>query len=181
MAMARMADPHLAAVVFESLRWRGVLRVQLLSSEERARVSAIEEKFSAGRGPLGRAVNLGVVECMKRAYVLAALSSPSFKWPPGPYALLKVGDRVVGVIDERGLRVDRPALASSERGEHAAVLLPLRLEELEEVAESPVAASPLPPTHLYLLELLRGGCEGCGTLLVGLNGLRSSAASFKAV
>jgi len=140
----------------------------LLGAEERERVRELEE--SCAHTPWGRFVNLGVVECLSRRHVLAALTSPSFKWPPGPYALIKVGEAVVGVIDEKGVRVDARALARA-RGEHTLVILPLRLPELDGLVREPVAASPSPPTHRYLVELL-GGEEGCGTLLVAFDGLR---------
>jgi len=152
--------------VLKALAPRGVLKGRLLSAGGIARVRELEETRS--RTPWGRSVNLGVAECLKRRYVLAALTSPSFKWPPGPYALIKVGDSVVGVVDEKGVRVDARALARA-KGEHVLVILPLQLPELNRLVREPVAASPSPQTHMYLAELLGGG-EGCGTLLVAFDG-----------
>jgi len=49
------------------------------------------------------------------------------------------------------------------------VVLPLRLPELDGLVREPVAASPSPPAHRYLAELL--GCgDDCGTLLVAFDG-----------
>jgi hypothetical protein len=157
-----------AEEVLKALAGRGVLGGRLLKVEEVERVRELEEAYSARSTPWGRPVNLGVFECLKRRHVLAAATSPSFRWPPGPYALIKVGESVVGAIDERGVRVDARALARA-RGEHVLVVLPLRLPELDGLVREPVAASPSPPTHRYLAELL--GCgDGCGTLLVAFDG-----------
>jgi len=155
-------------VALEVLAPRGVLRVRRLSEGEVEEVRRLEG--SCALTPWGRAVNRGVEECLRRRVVLAALTGPRFLWPPGPYALIEVGGRVVGVVDESGVRLDRGALRGA-RGEHRVVFLPLRIPELEGVLEGCVAASPSRPAHEYLLRLL-GGCEGCGTLLIGCDGLR---------
>lgn len=141
-----------------------------MSQREVEEVRNLERESSVRVTPWGRPLNLGVEECLRRRFVLAALTSPSFKWPPGPYAVLKIGDRVVGVVDERGIAIDRYAIAGA-KGDRMIVFLPLRIPELEGISEDCVAASPSLPTHEYLLRVL-GGCRGCGTLLIGLNDLK---------
>lgn len=160
----------LEEIVLSALADRGVLGGRFLRAEEKERVRELEEAYSRTRTPLGHPTNLGVVECLKRRYVLAALTAPHFKWPPGPYALVKVGEAVIGFIDESGFRLDSRALARV-KGEHKLVILPLQFPELENLVAEPVGASPSPYTHKYLVELL--GCKGdCGTLLVAFNGVR---------
>jgi len=157
-------------VVLSALAGRGVVGGCLLLTEERQRIKELEEAYSRTSTPWGKPVNLGVMECLKRRYVLAALTSPHFKWPRGPYALVKVGETVVGFIDECGFSLNAKALAGA-KGDHELVILPLRLPELEDLVDEPVAASPSPPTHRYLADLL--GCKsGCGSLLVAFNGVR---------
>lgn len=158
-------------VILAVLASRGVAQVRELRQREVEEIRAIEERYSSSTSHWGRPINTGVLECLRRRHVLAALTKPDFKWPPGPYALLKVGNEIVGEIDERGVRINREALRRA-RGERAILLLPLRLPELEEIAESCVAASPSPPTHTFLLTLFGSSCGGCGTLLVGFDNLR---------
>ena len=159
-------------VVLAVLVKRGVLRVRKLSQQEIDEVARIEQKYSASRSHWGRPLNVGVLECLSKRHVFAALTRPDFQWPAGPYAVLKVGERKVGVIDERGVLIDRASLAEA-RGEHTVLLLPLKLPELDEITESCVAASPSPPTHAFLLSLFNSSCGGCGTLLVGFDDLRA--------
>jgi hypothetical protein len=159
------------AIVLSALAGRRVLWGRLLRAEEVERVRELEETYSRTLTPWGKPVNLGAMECLKRRYVLAALTLPDFKWPPGPYALIKVGGTVVGIIDENGLSLNRKAFAGA-KGDHELVILPLRLPELEELVDEPVGASPSPPTHRYLAELL--GCRNdCGSLLVAFNRVRA--------
>lgn len=160
----------LEEILLSVLSRRRVLRVKELNCEERNRVKELEANYSRCRGLFGRPVNIGVEECLKRENVFAALTSPDFEWPPGPYAVLKVGEREVGFITERGLEISRDALRGS-RGEHVVTVLPLRLPELDSVADNCVVASPSPPVHGYLLQLL-GGTGLSGTLLIGFDRLR---------
>ncbi len=161
----------LEEILLNALSLRGVLKVRELSCEERSRVRELEANYSRCGGPFGKPVNIGVEECLKRGNVFAALTSPDFKWPPGPYAVLKVGEREIGFITERGLEVRRDALRGS-RGEHVVTVLPLRLPELDSIADNCVVASPSPPVHSYLLRLL-GGTGLNGTLLIGFDRLRT--------
>lgn len=161
----------LEEILLNVLSRRGVLKVKELSCEERSRVRELEANYSRYRGPFGRPVNVGVEECLKRENVFAALTSPDFEWPPGPYAVLKVGEREVGFITERGLEISRDALRGSG-GEHVVTVLPLRLPELDSIADNCVVASPSPPVHGYLLQLL-GGTGLNGTLLIGFDRLRT--------
>lgn len=157
-------------VVLSALAGRGILGGRLLRAEEKKRVRELEETYSRTLTPWGKPVNLGVAECLKRCYVLAVLTSPEFKWPSGPYGLIKVGETVVGFIDESGLHLSAKKLAGV-KGERELAILPLRLPELEELVDEPVGASPSPLTHRYLAELL--GCKSdCGTLLVAFNRVR---------
>lgn len=160
-------------VILAALVERGVLRVRKLNQREIDEVAKIERNFSAGKFQWGKPVNVGVFECLSKKHVFAALTRPDFQWPAGPYALLKVGEREVGVIDERGVLVNRHALAEA-RGEHVVLLLPLKLPELDEIVKSCVAASPSPRAHTYLLSLFGSSCGSCGTLLVGFDDLKVS-------
>lgn len=157
-------------IVLMKLAERGVVKAKMLSREERSKVKELEEKYSLKRTAWGYPLNLGVLECLKRVYVVAVLTHPTFKWPPGPYAILKLGNGVVGVIDEKGLHIDRGSLEDASN-EHYVIFPPLRLRELDDVFVDCVAGSPSPPTHHYLTRLLGGGGE-YGSLLLGFNSLR---------
>ncbi|MEM1509858.1 MAG: hypothetical protein QXY49_05055 [Thermofilaceae archaeon] len=158
--------------LLKTLSWRGVLKVKELNCEERNRIKELELNYSQFTSFLGKPVNIGVEECLKRRKVFAALTSPGFNWPPGPYAVLKIGGREIGFITERGLEVRHEALKDS-RGEHIVVILPLRIPELDSIVEDCIVASPSPLAHIYLLQLLEGAGLN-GTLIVGFNKLRSS-------
>ncbi|RLF06613.1 MAG: hypothetical protein DRK00_01065 [Thermoprotei archaeon] len=157
-------------LVLRALAWRGVVKVRVLSEEERRRVKELEESYSLRPTPLGYPVNVGVLECLKRRHVVAVLTRPSFKWPPGPYALLKLGNNVVGVIDERGLHLNRDSLKRLGDS-HYVIFPPLRLPELNGLLADYVVGSPSPPTHRYLSRLM-GGEGDYGSLLLGFNSLR---------
>jgi len=158
----------LEELVLSALKARGVEKARLLAPEERARVRELEELYSRRATPLGKPVNLGVIECLQRRYVVAALTSPTFEWPSGPYAVIKVGDVEVGSLNERGISINVRSFRKA-RGEHLIVYLPLRIPELEALLKDAVAASPSPPTHSYLAKLLGGKGGQQGTLLVGFN------------
>ena len=163
----------LEELVLRALKARGAVRARYLNREERYRIEELEESYSRTITPWGRPVNLGVMECLRRRHVIALLTAPHFTWPPGPYALLKAGRVVVGEVTSTGLQLYRDRLRRA-RGEWTVVYLSLKFPELEELDEEAVAASPSPVTHRYL-ETLLGGGRGMGTLLVGLNSLKSYA------
>lgn len=159
-------------ILLEALSRRGVLKVKELSREEKNRVNELETNYSQSTSFLGKPVNIGVEKCLKKRRVFAALTSPSFNWPPGPYAVLKIGEKEIGFITERGLEVRREALRNS-RGERVVVILPLSIPELDSIVDDCIVASPSPPAHCYLLQLLEGtGLNG--TLIVGFDKPRSS-------
>ena len=162
---------RLEDLVLGALRPRGALAARLLSGGEVEEVRRLEREHSERVTPWGRVINRGALECLGRRFVVAVATDAGFKWPSGPYAVVIVGGRVVGAVDEGGVRIDRALLAGS-RGGHEVVVLPLRIPELEEVLENPCAASPSPPAHSYLLRLLSLDCAGCGTLLVGFDGAK---------
>lgn len=166
---------RLADIVLDALRARGALAARLLSSEEIERARRIENEYSEKPTPWGRTVNQGLLECLKRRFVVAVLTSPNFKWPTGPYALIMVGGRIAGTIDGGGIKLDPRSLAGA-KGEHSIVVLPLEIVELNEVLENPIAASPSSPTHVYLLQLMGASCSDCGTLLVGCDGVKRELA-----
>ncbi|RLE96282.1 MAG: hypothetical protein DRJ57_05750 [Thermoprotei archaeon] len=157
-------------LVLRTLAKRGVAKARVLSEDERKKVKELEEDYSSRPTQWGYPVNVGVLECLNRRHVVAVLTYPFFKWPPGPYALLKLDDATVGVIDESGLHLDRSTLKRAG-GKHYVIYPPLRLPELDELMTDCVVGSPSPPTHRYLAHLLGGGSE-YGSLLLGFNSLR---------
>ena len=161
---------RLEEIVLDALRARGGLAARLLSDGEREEVRRVESEHSMRPTPWGKAVNRGLLECLEKRFVVAVLTSPGFEWPPGPYALIVVGDRTVGTVGREGVRLD-PRLLAGSRGEHLIVLLPLKIPELDGVLQNPTVASPSPPTHSYLLRLMGASCPDCGTLLVGCDGV----------
>ncbi|MCS7104087.1 MAG: hypothetical protein NZ954_00790 [Thermofilaceae archaeon] len=163
---------NVADVILNVLSRRGVIEALLLDQKQLGKVRNLEEDYSRRLTPWGYPVNLGVFECLKRRYVSAVLTTSGFKWPSGPYALLKIGDYVVGTIDENGVRIRRVSLLKPGE-KHMVVFLPLNIPELEDVTVDPVVASPSPPTHSYLIWLFSLKCSECGTLLVGFNGVKA--------
>jgi len=152
--------------IVEALRGRGVVSGRLLTSPELRAIESLEEEYSRRRTPLGRPVNIGVTHCIRKRYVCALATSPCFRWPEQPYAVIKVGHRVVGYMDRSGVHV-HGNLRGLPRGESTVLYIPVRLPELDAVARGHLAAFPSPPSHSYLARILGLGDGDWGTLLVG--------------
>lgn len=146
---------------------------RLLTLSERRRILEIERNYSrkliAG---IGKPLNIGVQECLKREIVIAVLTSPDFKWPRGPYAEIVVGGVAVGLIDEHGLRVNKEKLLKARREKSTPVIkyLPVRLNKKLRGAKNLIASFPSPPADKYIKSLFNKSLErDVGTLLLGFD------------
>ncbi len=97
--MRGMVDDAVNKVVEFIRKIHGVRKVRVLSDAERAALLQAElegEKLIIG----GQGLNEGLREALAREVVIACSTNKGFKWPKGPYAVLKIGDTVVGFITD---------------------------------------------------------------------------------
>lgn len=155
---------------------KGVLKVRPLSQLERMRVLELEEEHNRlGVKGLGELRNEGVFECLKRRYVVVMLTNEEFRWPKGPYAIIKLSGEIVAEIGEHGFRIFKERLISTRRKckSYKVIFLPLTPPTLKPFNkfQDIILASPSSKAHKYLLKLLNvKERPNLGTMLVGFNG-----------
>ena len=150
----------------EVLKDRGVVRGKLLTRGDRDKIAKLEAEYSRRVTLLGRPLNLGVRECLKKRFICVLLTAPSFKWPDTPHAIIRVDYTVIGYIDRTGLHLHRFKLQGLQ-GERIVVYPPTRLPELDRVVKNHLVSFPSPPTHAYLAGKLNAESEEYGTMIVG--------------
>ena len=98
--------------VFSLLRkTTGIRKIKALSDVERR--SLLQAELAAEDTMIGgRCFNEGLQEALSRKFVIACSTDMSFKWPSGPYVVLKEGDTIVGFITDN---VDRIKQQFNER------------------------------------------------------------------
>jgi len=158
---------------------RGVLKARTLSQLERTRVLELEERSRVEVKGLGKLYNEGVFECLKREHVIAILTNEEFKWPKGPYALIKLSGEVVAEIGKCRLKVFKERLRSARKRhkEYKVVFPPLTPPVIKPFNKfrDVVLASPSPKVHKYLLKLFNVKEKpNLGTMLVGFNDIIDS-------
>jgi len=151
---------------------RGVLEVRLLDRSDRETISRIERRYTKNiiKG-IGRPRNLGVEESLKREYVVVIFTTPEFEWPKGPYAVIKLGEHIIGIIDENGLKLIPDRLRTAlRRGIPEVIFLPLNVKLKIPAARNLVVAPTSPPTDNYLKKKFRvKGGRDIGTMLIGFD------------
>ncbi|RLE89730.1 MAG: hypothetical protein DRJ49_02110 [Thermoprotei archaeon] len=160
-------------VIVEVLKnTRGVLEVKPLNRLDRETISRIEREYTKSivKG-IGRPRNLGVEESLKREHVVVIFTTSEFEWSKGPYAVIKVDDRVIGIIDEYGLKLISNRLRKVlKKGTPEIIFLPLNLKLRIPTVRNLVVAPTSPPTDSYLKK--RFGIKDrkdIGTMLVGFD------------
>jgi hypothetical protein len=77
----------------------GIRRIKVLSDEERR--SLLQVELAAENAVIGgRCFNEGLREALSLEFVVACFTDMNFKWPSGPYVVLKEGDTIVGFITD---------------------------------------------------------------------------------
>jgi hypothetical protein len=77
----------------------GIRKIKIFSSQERR--SLLQTELIAEESMIGGwGFNEGLREALSRKFVIACSTDMSFKWPSGPYVVLKEGDTVIGFITD---------------------------------------------------------------------------------
>jgi len=114
----------------------GIRKIRVLSDAERH--SLLQAELSAENAMIGGCgYNEGLREAISRKFVVACSTDMNFKWPSGPYVVLKEGDVVVGFITDN---VDRIKQQFNEKicvFVKDMVIFPERIKKLRSGRRSP--------------------------------------------
>jgi len=152
----------------------GVLHVKALANKDKATLLNIEASYSKQQTAFGAPINKGMFLCLNMPITIALITNSRFKWPPGPYSLIYIGDTVVGEINEHGTCIFRDKLAKAIKkgGKRKIVFLPLKFEVLNKIGiRNAIMASPSPPSHKYLINhvfKMRARSEDVGSAIIGI-------------
>jgi len=153
----------------------GVLLVKKLDDQHIGKLRELEKEYMMIKTRLGVPVNEGMLRCLDMQYVLALLTNSHFKWPKGPYALIYIGNILVGEINENGIRIFKNKISkASKLGGIRRVVFPSLKLELSSLGISVTMASPSPPSHEYILKNIFKVDAGnvskdLGTALIGID------------
>jgi len=81
----------------------GIMKIKVLGDGERC--SLLQAELAAEDAMIGgreraRCFNEGLQEALSRKFVVACSTDMNFKWPSGPYVVLKEGEVIVGFISD---------------------------------------------------------------------------------
>jgi len=167
---------------------KGVLGIKILSQEEREAILKLEEEAEKHvLYGLGKGLNTGLREILKRDIILAIANDNEFEWPPEPAIQLVCNNEIIGeeikspekveeykkqghvIAGNLVIYKDKTRLVMSARN-FTLTFPPMSFKLFEKINEftDVISASPCPPSHLFICEKM--GKENIpGTLLVGFN------------
>jgi len=165
---------------------KGVLGIKILSQEERNVILELEQEAEKHvLFGLGKGLNTGLREILKRDIIVAITNDNEFEWPPEPAIQLVSNDEVIGEeikspekaeeykkqghVVAGNLVIYRTKSIMSARNFNV-VFPPMSFKLFERISEFTdiISASPCPPSHLFICEKM--GTENApGTILVGFN------------
>lgn len=126
-----MVSDRLRRVVEFLQTVQGVRKVIVLGNVEREALLQAElrgEKSVIG----GQGFNEGVREALSREFVVACSTDKRFKWPKGPYVVLKSGDTVVGFITDDVENIKRQCNEETYVFGGSLILFPDRIRKLKD-------------------------------------------------
>ncbi|MEM3437122.1 MAG: hypothetical protein QXP55_01105 [Nitrososphaerales archaeon] len=167
---------------------KGIINIKVLSKEEKEKLLELEQEaekkvlFGIGKG-----LNLGLRETLKRDFMVAIVNNNEFEWPPEPAIQIVCNGEVIGeeikspekaeeykkqghIVAGNLVIFKDKAKFIMQRKDFTIVFPPMSFKQLEGVEEfiDVVSASPCPPSHLYLIECMNVA-HAPGTILVGFN------------
>ncbi len=167
---------------------KGVLWIKILSQEDKEKILQIEQEAEKHvLFGLGKGLNTGLREILKRDIIIAIGNDNEFEWPPESAIQLVSDGEVIGEeikspekakeYKEQGhviagnLVIYRDKTRSVMRARNFTVVFPpMSFKPFESISEftDVISASPCPPSHLFICEKM-GKEEVPGTILVGFN------------
>jgi hypothetical protein len=168
---------------------KGVIDIKVLSSqEERDKLLELEQeaekKVLYG---IGKGLNTGLREVLKRDFVVVIINDNEFEWPPEPAIQIVCDGEVIGeeikfpekaeeykkqghIVAGNLVIFKDKTKAIMSRKDFTVVFPPMSFKQLEGIDEftDVISASPCPPSHLYLIERMNVNYAP-GTILVGFN------------
>jgi hypothetical protein len=167
---------------------KGVLGIKMLSKEEREKILRLEEEAEKHvLYGMGKGLNTGLREILKRDFIVAIANDDEFEWPPEPAVQIVCDNEVIGEeikspekaeeykcqghIVAGNLVIFKDKAKSIMSKKDFTVIFPsMSFKQLEVIDEftDVVSASPCPPSHLFISEQMNA-CNAPGTILVGFN------------
>ncbi|MCP8307822.1 MAG: hypothetical protein H3Z52_01010 [archaeon] len=167
---------------------KGVLCIKILSQEEKEKILKLEQeaekKVLYG---MGKGLNTGLREILKREIIVAIANDNEFEWPPEPAIQIVCNNEVIGEeikSPEKAKEYERQGHIVSgnlvifrdktqsimSRKDFTVVFPPMSFKQLEGIDEftDVMSASPCPPSHLFISECMNAN-NAPGTILVGFN------------
>lgn len=161
---------NLNIIINKLLKIKGIKKVIVLNDEVRRDIEKLEKEYSNNiiKG-WGKPLNLGVYECLKRNTLLLLITDKNFKWPKGPYALIKINNEIIATIDEKGLKINKNKVSLLKSKVPIIIYPPLKpTDDIRKIIANSILASPSPLTDRYLKKIFKISteCNEIGTMLL---------------
>jgi len=167
---------------------KGVLGIKMLSKGEREKILELEQEAEKHvLYGMGKGLNTGLREILKRDFIVAIANDDEFEWPPEPAIQIVCGNEVIGeeikspekaeeykrqghIVTGNLVIFRDKAKSIMSRKDFTVVFPPMSFKRLEVIDEftDVVSASPCPPSHLFISECMNAN-NAPGTILVGFN------------
>ena len=167
---------------------KGVLGIKILSQEEREKILELEQEAEKHvLFGMGKSLNTGLREILKRDFIVAIANDNEFEWPLEPAVQIVCDNEVIGeeikspekaeeykrqghIVAGNLVIFKDKAKSIMARKDFTVVLPPMSFKQLEGIDEFTdiVSASPCPPSHLFISEQMSAN-NAPGTILVGFN------------
>lgn len=167
---------------------KGVIGTKMLSREEREKILELEEESEKHvLYGMGKGLNTGLREILKRDFIVAIANDNEFEWPPEPALQIVCDNEVIGeeikslekaeeykmqghIVTGNLVIFKDKAKSVMARKDFTVIFPPMSFKQLESIQEFAdiVSASPCPPSHLFISEQMNTN-DAPGTLLVGFN------------
>ena len=157
-------------IINKLLKVKGIKKVFILNDKIKRDIEKLEREYSNNviKG-WGKPLNLGVYECLKRKVLLLLITDKNFKWPKGPYALIKINNENIAIIDEKGLKINKDKVSLLKNKVPIIIYPPLKpTDDIRKIITNSILASPSPLTDGYLKKIFKISteCNEIGTMLL---------------